>query len=616
MKYVSRSFVHPHPDFDRPKVPIPPPRIQSTLLRAVATSPKLAGRLNRPMSMTTGIESPSASPLPTHSPSLHQLTEENTAPFGGLNLRPESMALLEENWKKLEKNGRLQQWNLKSMYNVVKSPRKSFNLSKFARPGSFRRKKSPLVTDDYPHSDNELDDPIPPPLYRVGQSQSQSVSPNLAYAPRKPPRTYTTTVRQIESTRTSDSLFNSDGDDFSSDLLSTLDRLGSVYSISALLGEELDGNHDDEDGSFTPHRKLVRSVSAQIESQQATIPKISVFPNNSDNSERIIEEDDESTSTTLLSIAQKEVSRSLTCLQSNATTSLTVPGSSHDNEEEVLVLNYDQEPTNYTDDIRDRTLRNIDLSQFIGDDDSSIDSYQSAEDRDDLLEDGDNLLPSEGHHSESPIEIKRPDSEASELFHTPPNSISPCPSGLESISPSHVTNIGLALGVNISLEDTQATTNSGKSPSTACQSNLGDLTNIGGELRDVKDDDEDMEDFGDESIHISPDKSVLEEKEENTEPATPKEEPNTAIMEDSSSSKNNTPPSESVSTDVMLPSLNESPSMDTADFEDDKETSSSAVFNEEEGEDPYSEYDIHIIPDEITPSKVSYMYMYMYFFYI
>ena len=602
-------------------MPVPPPRIQGTLLRAAVTSPKLAGRLNRPVSMATGLEnrlSPSSSPLPPHTfASLNRPHSGENSPlsFSGMTIRPESIALLEENWKKLEKNGRLQQWNLKSMYNVVKSPRRKFLLTKFTRPGSFRKKKSPLTTDDYSHSDNELEDSL-----TLSHGQSHLIPSDLLYPPEKPPRTYTTTHADVYS-RGSKALFNPDGDDFSSDLMSTFERLGSVYSISGLLGEEMDGNEETEP---KPHRKIMRSVSSIAEFNQTSvtqsdaeedvmkIPKINVIPNASFDNDLKEEDEREIIESCKLSL-QREISRSVGSIPNmddgtimdhlNVVPKMAINEEDSDDQDIGLLDDTD------IDDIKDRTLKHIDFSQYVpDDDDSSVDSYQSAQDRNEFLS---------RQHSSSPHEIIRPDSEASELFHTPPNSLSPSPTGLESISPSQITNIGLALGVNIKLEDSQSSV---KRPD-GCHGDINDLSLLG-DLTDVhleEDNDEDLNRYVSASSNVEntltrPKKAVVTNHRTIGDKVTPEEVTinSESLNDEGASLSQNHVADDNFSVDLVSskdtpPDL--SPAAGDHETDDANENElgeldkvpSDAVFHS----DQYSEYDVHIVPEDISPTKVT-----------
>ncbi len=545
-------------------------------------------------------------------------------------MRPENMALLEENWKKLEKNGRLQQWNLRSMYNVVKSPRKTFSLSKFARPGSFRRRKSPLITDDdYPHSDNELEGSLSS-FHSNTHAQSHPASPDSMYPPEKPPRTYTTTYSQVESPQESKSLFKPEGDDFSSDLMNTFERLGSVYSISGLLKEEMDGSDN-----VRHHPKISRSVSAvaqldsgsQLTKQESDIhvPTINVVPQSFDEDD-LKEEDEtntETASTQATTNLQREVSRSVgSLLNLDDTTPLVIttpthllPANSSDHEE-IDMLNVKEE-----DDLRDRTLKSIDFAQYIpDDDDSSIDSFMSAEDRNEFLL---------RHQSSSPHEIRRPDSEASELFHTPPNSLSPSPSGLESISPSHVTNLGMALGVNISLEDSQTVVKR--------SSDAHDISSLDGDLRDLNI----HNDYDDVPHDVSPLESIKRQNE-TVDVVTSNADSPTNVISDthSTSSVSDLIPGYDAIASVTTPSALSPHSGSSREEggchdvreeeeeggchdvrEEEEEGGCHDVREEEEGVDQvdkaasdavfqsdsvneFSDYDVHIVPEDISPSAV------------
>ena len=485
LKYVSRAFVHPHPDFVRPEIPVPPPRIQGTLLRSAARSPKLVGRIARPQSMSTGLDSHStpSSPVPImpyRAPSMLSMPTRDS--FGsGLNLPPNNIELLEANWKKLEKSGKLQQWNLTRMYRVVKSPKKSFSFTRFTRPGSFRRKKSPQVHDgEILHSDTELDD-VSTPLLK--DNYRSSVSPNSLERPRKPPRTYTTTQTDMDINKyTTNSHL---ADDFSSDLLDTLKRLGSVYSITGMGTEtntEINENSTNVDTIETTseHRKIHRSVSAVESLKQhlpndsssgKDVPKIAVY--DEDNQLSIRKES-----------LNREMSHSMNSLHSlklddesvkemfdtlKSTTPIHQPfnkdvhtnGECHDNTEMKNDTNgYISEEIELGEDINEGVeledvieggleIDGVDSNENFKDDDdtSSLVSYQSAEDQDEFYPSS-TITP--------PIDTIRPDSVASDLYHTPPNSMESSPTPLSNIDQAQVINIGLALGVNILLEDTQS----------------------------------------------------------------------------------------------------------------------------------------------------------------
>ncbi len=568
--------------------------------------------------MATGLEnhlSPTRSPLPSSSMSSNQphSGESSPLPFGGMNLRPESMALLEENWKKLEKNGRLQQWNLKSMYNVVKSQKKSFSLSKFTRPGSFRRKTSAIVIDDYPHSDNELDESLTTTYHPT----------HLMFPPRKPPRTYKTTHAEVYS-RGSKSLFNPEGDDFSSDLMSTFERLGSVYSISGLLGEETDTTELNNADKTQSHNKIKRSVSSIVEfshtvqpvsNEAMIIPTINVVPNASFDNDDLIEEDELDVTNSRKSSLQKEISRSvgsipnlvegisLDHITDTPTHDISINDSPDDGGNEV-----DDKIDADIDNIKDRTLKHIDFSQYVpDDDDSSVDSYQSAQDRNEFIS---------RQRSSSPPELSRPDSEASELFHTPPNSLSPSPTGLESISPSQITNIGLALGVNITLEDSQSTLK--RRPDGGHKQDITDLTL----LVDLNNDDNDDNDDEDEDLcrfvsAISSDDRQTNNRinvtPETVDSVCTSNDDGASVSRDNVISLTSDVTSDVVNVDLV--SSEATPAALSPDHElpDNNETDDAAGIITELDKlpsgadfhsDQYTEYDIHIIPEDISPSKV------------
>lgn len=280
-KYVLKAFVHPHPNFKRPEIPVPPPKVQGTLLSAAAANspPRaLRGGLSprttrspipftssprtlrstllhsRPVSMAVTLDSRA-----NFTESLPAISTRGVVPLlvngdagagsdgthGGMNIRPESMALLEANWKKLEKSGKLQKWNF-SRVTSVRPPKMNFSFSKFARPGSFRRRQN-TKDSELSHSDNELDKDSDFPTTSHHVRADQRITSSLTLAPPKPPRTYTTIPSDLEKENMSASLlFPDEQDDFSSDLLNTFRRLGSVYSLSGMTGENDDARDSRE----------------------------------------------------------------------------------------------------------------------------------------------------------------------------------------------------------------------------------------------------------------------------------------------------------------------------------------------------------------------------------
>jgi Arf-GAP/coiled-coil/ANK repeat/PH domain-containing protein len=443
-KYVSKAFVHAHPDFDRPEVPVPPRKIQGTLLRAAATSPKLAGRLDWPVAMTTGQDSqPRPSPV--------AVPEE----MGALN--KEKLALLEKNLKKLEKTGKLQQWNISQRINSVvrrsPSPKKHFSFSRFARPNSFRRRKSPLVPDDIAHSDNEID---PSALLH---------SPLPGRRPPKPPRTYVTTMADVDFMLNHTSLFTADEDaSFSSDLLNTLQRLGSIYSINNanienMSASQLDLSTTDKDSlTVNTHPSLIRSISAMstIEGnpEQANLPSISI---SYDNGNDVIDEEPQRTLHRELSYSDTSLNRTseVTVVKHQISPPVELASNGDGiNEGDVDVNNdgdddrtstpQNEEPqpammNEEDDDIDDSMYRQRALSI------SSLDSYQSAKDAD---YDDDMCYRHSAIGRTDSFDGTRPDSVASEMYHTPPRSLSP-----SDIDEQHLVSLGLSLGIQMVLDN-------------------------------------------------------------------------------------------------------------------------------------------------------------------
>ena len=199
-----------------------------------------------------------------------------------------SMALLAENYKKLEKSGKLKSWNP----GKVKAPKKSpFTLGKFSKSyqalnrkfrSEFSRHK--YQVDREAHSDTEDSEPS------SAMPLLQSRSALYLSPPPKPPRTFK--QRRLDLTGDGDlddvqgpSLFK-EGDDFSSDVLSAIREMGVIYSTSKggmERGEEgEEGEEDSREERFTrslPNGGLrILSMNGDSTSPGSISPKISPSP--------------------------------------------------------------------------------------------------------------------------------------------------------------------------------------------------------------------------------------------------------------------------------------------------------------------------------------------------
>ena len=505
---MSHAFVHPHPDFVRPDVPLPPRKIQGTLLRSVAaTSPKLAGRINRPVSMATGIDVPhgnngsrSHSPLSSSgvpSGPTEKVGGARTEKTGGM--RSENLALLEANLKKLEKTGKLHQWN-KRLNSVVRrspTPKKPFSFSRFARPSSFRRKKSPLVGEDTPYSDNELE------VGSLLSFSSTSSSPNTP-RPQKPPRTYVTRMSDVEEGRRreeedTERLFPHDDESFSSDLLNTFEKIGSMYNMSSIADDPAHDPNEVGVSSLSPQQPKRMSIQRSLSAMGAIdVPPLS--PNPAPPAIAVTSSTPSPPPPSLLQSLTPVKELSLMRNLSYSDTSLEVHCSEREEEREALILEDETDKIN-EDETNDRdsqpeeakemsvrihvqqthpkdagageeTLQNnvgtLNEDMFNTelppppprrqweDNEEALSDLQEEPDESRDEEDLASLSSQDSFQSamESTCDDPRPESVASELFHTPPRSLSPdegdTPPDLEA-AVDHTVSMGLSLGIHVTL---------------------------------------------------------------------------------------------------------------------------------------------------------------------
>ena len=171
---------------------------------------------------------------------LREFAAANTENSSGAT---SSMALLAENYKKLERSGKLKNWNIAK----IKAPKKpSFTLSgKLSKSYQalnrrFRSEstKSKTQLEHEAHSDNEDFDPT-----SSATPLLHSRSANYLVPPPKPPRTFK--QRRLDLTGDGEdtgALFD-DADDFSSDVLSAIKKMGMVAAGD---GKEAKGENNEE----------------------------------------------------------------------------------------------------------------------------------------------------------------------------------------------------------------------------------------------------------------------------------------------------------------------------------------------------------------------------------
>ena len=258
MKYAQHAFVHPHPNFERPEIPLPAPNFSELL--TPSKSPKALHGV--------GGSSPKSPTRRSFSPSLKIRSPKLRSHFGTLkgSSRPSSasdhttpaeseddqerppdsqsgtMSILAENLKKLEKSGKLKSWggSSQSLSDKIRSTarRSSRRLSTYAKAklsGARERlrSKEKAVVGREVHSDAEDEDMATtstPLLYSMSAS-TQNLS-TYSTPPPKPPRTFAT--KRLSGVSASDDegdLFKDSGD--FSDILSAIKEMGVLCNPSA-----------------------------------------------------------------------------------------------------------------------------------------------------------------------------------------------------------------------------------------------------------------------------------------------------------------------------------------------------------------------------------------------
>ena len=167
------------------------------------------------------------------------------------------MALLAENYKKLEKSGKLKSWNLGKLKTSKRSP---FMLGKFSKSYQalnrrFRSEfsRSKYTVDREAHSDNE-DSDLSSAMPLLHSHSAHSLNP-----PTKPPRTFK--QRKLDLTGDGDgspSLFDS-SNNFSRDVLSAIKEMGVVYTSTEDEGKE-NVEVGEEDSNESREERLTHSL--------------------------------------------------------------------------------------------------------------------------------------------------------------------------------------------------------------------------------------------------------------------------------------------------------------------------------------------------------------------
>ena len=192
-----------------------------------------------------------------------------------------SIALLAENYKKLEKSGKLKSWNLGGK---IKTPKTSiFTLGKFSKSYQalnrrFRHDtmKSKVQADRDAHSDNEESDLTANTPLLLSKSASH-LGP-----PPKPPRTFK--QRKLDLTGDMDNpqtLFD-ENDNFSSHLLSVIKEMGVICSNDDKNEDKNDGDSKESSPSSLPNGGLgvlpSRNSASSSSSPDLVSPECSCSP--------------------------------------------------------------------------------------------------------------------------------------------------------------------------------------------------------------------------------------------------------------------------------------------------------------------------------------------------
>ena len=277
LKYVQHAFVHPHPNYERTDIPVPPPTIpellaptRSPLNRRRSGEPSKPG--SSPRSPTRRSFSPSflrSSPriqkgsfhtmslrAPSSRPGSAGHSDYSTPADSAEDLRQtgedRSLAMLAENFKKLEKSGKLKSWGSQKLGDKIRNTarRSSQRLSSFARnkfsEARVRLKpKEKVAGVREAYSDAEEDDDMAttstPLLYSMSAS-TNNLSSSYSTPPPKPPRTFVTKRMSSSSLSDDENGLFKDSDDFS-DILSAIKEMGVLCKSTSPSLEKLDSEN-------------------------------------------------------------------------------------------------------------------------------------------------------------------------------------------------------------------------------------------------------------------------------------------------------------------------------------------------------------------------------------
>ena len=294
LKYAEHAFVHPHPNFERPEIPLPAPNFSELLTPSKSPHALHGTGGSSPKSPTRRSFSPS---LKLRSPRLHKshfsalrssshpssVSEHSTPADSEEDLSgPQSgtMSVLAENLKKLEKSGKLKSWggSNQSLTDKIRisARRSSKRLSTYAKAKlseareRLRSKEKPVIGREV-HSDAEDEDMATtstPLLYSMSASTQNLTTYSMP--PPKPPRTFATKrLSGISASDDESDLFKDSGD--FSDILSAIKEMGVLCKSTDY--EDADSDSGLPNGRI-PESKLSSKLKKSESSPQLSHDKV------------------------------------------------------------------------------------------------------------------------------------------------------------------------------------------------------------------------------------------------------------------------------------------------------------------------------------------------------
>ena len=261
LKYVQHAFVHPHPNFERPEIPLPPPTISELL--TPSKSPLMHSR-GSPKSPTRRSFSPSlkirsaklqrfggsvrSSSRPSSASSVTNISDQSTP--ADSDEESGSLQLLADNLTKLEKSGKMKNFAFPPaslsdrLRNTARKSSRRFSAFAKSKISGARDKLLPKEKNvglRQVQSDNEDEDMLSsstPLLYSMSASTQNLTS--YPTPPPKPPRTFVTKKILGQGEEEDGGLFGKNSDDFSTDILSAIKEMGVLYNASNAESSKVD----------------------------------------------------------------------------------------------------------------------------------------------------------------------------------------------------------------------------------------------------------------------------------------------------------------------------------------------------------------------------------------